>query len=511
MKERRQKPQRKFTKRQLSRWQQQQKRRRRIFLGLGIFIATVLIITGVLWYFNHYQPLHRTVIRVNDASFSMDYYIRTLQFYGEGQPSSDLADEVVTLIQRNELIRQGAAKLGIGISRDMIDEELRSRGLPLSRYSRDIVNSEMLMNKLQDEYFEKEVPIFIEQRHVMAMLLESESQVVEVRTRIEAGEDFGNLAGDHSLEKNSANEDGDLGWHPKGALTVLLGTSVVDEHAFSSEVGTLSEPVHDEEIIKDMGYWIVKVLEREEEAAVRGILLGSEEEAQWVRDKLIDGKDFGELAEALSEHEGSKKLDGYLGSWTPDEVSPAFAEFVFNSEIEIGTVSEPIFDDTIATEGGYWLIEVLERKERANVLGILLGSEEEAQWVKGRLDAGEDFGELAKEFSQHEWSKEAGGDLGWLKRGKENLAFDEFLFDSELETVSEPIRYDTFSTKGGYWLIKVVDKDDNRQVDDSYRYLLKARALEEWIESLWNDPENKIENYLDADKKAWAIQQAIEG
>lgn len=491
-----QRPQRNSAKRRLSRYQQQQKRRRRIFLGLGIFITTVLIITGVLWYFNHYQPLHRTVIRVNDTSFSMDYYIRTLQFYGEGRPSSDLADEVATLIQRNELIRQGATELGIGISQDIIDEELRSRGLSLRRYSRDVVNSEMLMNKLQDEYFEKEVPAFVEQRHVMAMLLESKGQVVEVRSRIEAGEDFGNLAGELSLEKVSANEDGELGWHPKGALTVLLGTSVVDEYASSSEVGILSEPVHDEEIIKDMGYWIVKVLEREEEAAVQGILLGSEEEAQWVRDKLMTGKDFGELAEALSEHEGSKKLDGYLGSWTPDEVSPAFAEFVFNSEIELGTVSEPIFDDTIAIEEGYWLIEVLERKERANVLGILLGSEEEAQRVKGRLDAGEDFGELAKESSQHEWSKEAGGDLGWLKRGKENLAFDEFLFDSELETVSEPIRYDTFSTKGGYWLIKVVDKDDNRQGDDSYRYLLKARALEEWIESLWNDPENKVENYF---------------
>ncbi|MDD5703866.1 MAG: peptidylprolyl isomerase, partial [Dehalococcoidales bacterium] len=355
---------------------------------------------------------------------------------------------------------------------------------------------------------EKEVPTFVEQRHIMAMLLESEERAVEVRARIEAGEDFGSLAGELSFEKVSADKDGDLGWQPEGALAVLLGTSVVDEYAFSSEVGILSAPIHDEEVIKNTGYWIVKVLEREEQADVRGILLWSEEEAQWVREKLMDDKDFGEMAAVLSEHESSKKLDGYLGLWAPDEVSPAFAEFVFNPEIEPETISEPIFDDTIVTEGGYWLIEVLEKKERANVLGILLGIEEEAQQVKSRLDAGEDFGELAKEFSQHEWSKEDGGDLGWLKRGKESPAFDEFLFNSELETVSEPIRYDTFSTKGGYWLIKVVDKDDNRQIDDSYRCLLKTRALEEWIESLWNDPENNIENYLDDDKKSWAIEHA---
>jgi parvulin-like peptidyl-prolyl isomerase len=436
----------------------------------------------------------------------MDYYIRTLQFYGKARLSSDLADEVVTLIQRNELIKQGAAKLGLSISQDMIDEELRNRDLPVRRYSRDIVNSEMLTNTLQDEYFEKELPVFVEQRHIRAMLLESESQVVEVRARVEAGEDFINLARELSLEITSENEDGDFGWQPESALTVLLGTPVVDEYAFNSEVGILSEPVQDEEVTKNMGYFIVKVLDREEELAeVRGILLGSEEEARWARDRLMNGTDFDELAKALSKHEISRERDGYLGLWTPDEINPALSEFVFNTEIELETVSEPIFDDTIAAEGGYWLIEVLERKERANVLGILLGSKEEAQWIKGKLDAGESFGELAEEFSQHTFSKEPGGSLGWLKRGR-NLAFTEFLFDSDLNTVSEPIRYDELSTKGGYWLIEVVGKDDTRQLDDSHKYLLKVKALEDWIESLWNDPENKIESYLDNNKKSWAIE-----
>ena len=27
--------------------------------------------------------------------------------------------------------------------------------------------------------------------------------------------------------------------------------------------------------------------------------------------------------------------------------------------------------------------------------------------------------------------------------------------------------------------------------------MLKAEALNKWIEALWNNPENKIENYLD--------------
>ena len=80
---------------------------------------------------------------------------------------------------------------------------------------------------------------------------------------------------------------------------------------------------------------------------------------------------------------------------------------------------------------------------------------------------------------------------------------------SRQRTVSEPIRDDTVFTKGGYWLIKVQDKDDNRQIEDNDRELLKAEALSKWIEALENAPENKMESYLDDEKIAWAIEEAV--
>ena len=101
------KPKREVTKRQLSQWQQQTKRRR-LFLILGIsVIAVVSVVTGRGFYITYYQPMHETVIRVNDTEFNMGYYIKMLEFYGRGQPDylPYLAGEVVTSIQRNELIR----------------------------------------------------------------------------------------------------------------------------------------------------------------------------------------------------------------------------------------------------------------------------------------------------------------------------------------------------------------------------------------------------------------------
>jgi len=408
------KPQREVTKRQLSRWQQQ-KRRQRLIRGLGLFI--IVAVLGIVvggWYITQYRPLHQTVIKVNDAKFNMNYYIKMLQYYGQGQPAqymSYLADEVVTVIQRNELVRQGAMELGITVSGSEVNKELKQRDPPLSNDYKDVVRTEMLISKLRDEHFEQHVPLYAEQRHIMAMLLESESQADEVIARLEAGESFAELAGELSLESLSKLNGGDLGWRPEGGLAALLGISVPDEYAFDCEIGVLSQPIYDEDITKGIGYWLIRVMEREEEQAYVHI--------------------------------------------------------------------------------------------------ILLGSEKEAQDVRARLEAGEDLAGLAQEFSQDDFSRERDGDLGWVLKEAMSQAFEEYVFNSELEVWSEPIR-DNAPTKGGYWLIKVLDKDDNKQIEGENRELLKAKALSEWISALWDNPENNVESYLDDEMKMWAIEQAIE-
>ena len=418
-----QKPRREVTKHQLSQWQRQ-KRRQRITLGFGIFIIVAvlgILVAGVYnkWYIPEYKPLRQTVITVNDTEFNMDYYIEMLKIYGEGQPSyymSYLADEVVRYIEQNELIRQGAMELGISVSDTDVDEKLKSLDLPLNQHYRDIVRTELLISKLSDEYFEQQVPVSAEQRHVIAMLLESESQAIEVRARLESGEDFAELAGELSLEDVSKNNEGDLGWYPKHILTALLGTSIPDEYAFGCEVGELSQPLYDETITKEVGYWLIKVLEREEES------------------------------------------------------------------------------------------------DEAHVQAILLGSEEETQDVRARLESGEDFAELAGELSQHGASKESGGNLGWLTPGTMSSVFDEFAFNAEieLETLSETIRDDTVTTKGGYWLLKVVDEDEDRQIEDDDRDLLKGKLLNEWVLGLWDNAEID-DSYLDSEWKTWAVERAIGG
>ena len=117
------KPKRELTKRQLSRWQQQ-RRRQRIILGSAILIiVAVLSVVGVgvynRWYLTDYKPLRETVIEVNETKFDMDYYIKMLKYYAQGtstQYIEFMANYVITLIERDELIKQEAAKLGIRLA-----------------------------------------------------------------------------------------------------------------------------------------------------------------------------------------------------------------------------------------------------------------------------------------------------------------------------------------------------------------------------------------------------------
>ncbi len=417
------KPRREPTKRQLSRWQQQKRRQRFIFtIGISIIVVVLGFIgAGVYyqWYIPEYKMRHETVIEVNDTQFDMDYYIKMLKYYYLGSQASPqqltaLADEVVKIIEQGELIRQEAMKLGISVSDEEVDETLNSYDPPLSKDYRDLVRTQMLVVRLLDEYFDKQVPNYAEQRHIFAMFLESESQAEEVRARLEAGEDFTQLAGELSLDTTSKEKEGDFGWLPEVILPLLLENDIVSEYAFTAEAGVLSQPIFEENRIKAVGYWLIKVLERDEEA------------------------------------------------------------------------------------------------QTAKTKVMLLGSEQEASEVRARLEAGEDFATLAQEFSQHNTSNEQGGDFD-VSQGTMSEAFDDFVFNSELDVLSQPIRDDKVYTKGGYWLVKVSEIDSNRQIADEYRDLLEDDAFNKWVEGLFDDPENKIESYIDEMKKLFAISHVLRG
>jgi peptidyl-prolyl cis-trans isomerase C len=106
---------------------------------------------------------------------------------------------------------------------------------------------------------------------------------------------------------------------------------------------------------------------------------------------------------------------------------------------------------------------------------------EELEKISQKLEAGEDFAELAKEFSQGP-SGPGGGDLGYFAHGQMVKPFEEAAFALEPGAVS-----DIVETRFGYHLIKVVDKRGGdkaayEDVKDRLAQYLKQQKLQEEVE-----------------------------
>ena len=144
-------------------------------------------------------------------------------------------------------------------------------------------------------------------------------------------------------------------------------------------------------------------------------------------------------------------------------------------------------------------------EEHANLYGILLdrNSWEKAAQLKKRLNEGERFQTVARDSSTDEESRSLGGELGWLPKGAKGGLFDEVVFSIETNKVSDPV-----DTSEGIWIVMVVERDPARKVEGKARELLKARALEAWLDD--ERRENVVEQYFDSKRYQYVVEKLKE-
>ncbi len=362
------------TRRQLSNIERQKRRQRliRIF-GIGVIAAVVvLLLCGLYfqWYLTDYKPLKETVVSVNGTEFNVRYFIDFLNIY-----LGDYAiyvqyfiDSGLSNIEQSELIKEYAAELGITVSDEEVKTYISENGLPNNQAAKDLARTQLLLTRLQEDYFQPQFPTATEQRHVLAMFLESKAQAEDVIARINAGEDFGTIAAELSLESTTKSDSGDIGFRPQGIIDRLLSTTGLDDAIFSAAVGTLNQ-LEDAEKSKSLGYWLVKVLERNEETGevnTQGMLLPSLQAAQDALARLNNGEDFAALAEEVSQH-GVAGEKAELGWLLEEDVTQSFGDYVFNEDTPLGVVSEPIADTSSSTTGGCWVYKVTEEADNMDI------------------------------------------------------------------------------------------------------------------------------------------------
>jgi parvulin-like peptidyl-prolyl isomerase len=155
----------------------------------------------------------------------------------------------------------------------------------------------------------------------------------------------------------------------------------------------------------------------------------------------------------------------------------------FREEFRFQLLAQAIFEQvtgSIPTTG-----------EQVRARHIVVNTKEEAQAILTRLQAGEDFAALAKQHSQDENTKEAGGDLGYFHRGQ--------LISPEIEEAAFALQSDQISgvvqSQFGYHIIQVLEKVPDRPLPPELLNSLKEQAFARWMQEQWDSA--TIERFID--------------
>jgi peptidyl-prolyl cis-trans isomerase SurA len=188
-----------------------------------------------------------------------------------------------------------------------------------------------------------------------------------------------------------------------------------------------------------------------------------------LRERILKGEDFGQVAEKNSEDPSAKENKGQLGFFTAFQMVYPFETIAYTTEI--GEVSMPV-----RTRFGYHLVKVHEKRPaRGQVLAahIMVETSKEMnnndsiaaynkiQEIFGKIKAGEEFGQLAQQFSDDKGSARRGGELPWFGTGRMVPEFENAVFALKKGEVSEPIK-----TRFGWHIIKQMDMKGINSFDE---------------------------------------------
>lgn len=227
-----------------------------------------------------------------------------------------------------------------------------------------------------------------------------------------------------------------------------------------------------------------------EDEASEEVVAEAEARAQAVYESLVAGADFRQTA--IAESAGSRALEGGDMGWRPaGELPTLFSDLVLN--MSIGDTNRPI-----RSGSGFHIIQLLDKRgastqvvDQAKLRHILvqpseIRTEAETQAliedIYARIQAGEDFADLARTYSEDPGSALAGGELGWSTGQEFVPEFTAVMNGVALNEVSRPFR-----TQYGWHVLEVTERRKQDMSDEARRNMavriLHSRRFEEELQN----------------------------
>ena len=211
------------------------------------------------------------------------------------------------------------------------------------------------------------------------------------------------------------------------------------------------------------------------ELLVRQIQVKTKALAEEVLKKIDEGESFEDLVESNSINQN--RSQGGLMPWRKiNEMPSIFANAM--KEQSLGFISEPI-----ETGSGFHLLKLEDKRgplvkfeEQWETRHVLLvpsairdvdATKAEAEVLREKVLAGEDFAKIAEQYSEDPGSGSNGGSLDWLPMGSTVSEFENVMINSDLNVVSE-----VFESQFGFHFLEVTGK----RLEDITDYQIEERA-----------------------------------
>jgi peptidyl-prolyl cis-trans isomerase SurA len=231
---------------------------------------------------------------------------------------------------------------------------------------------------------------------------------------------------------------------------LVISEAEVDNYlANKARIGSAGEEFH-----------IAHILVLVPEQASADKIQAARERAEQALSKLKSGADFAQVAAGTSDAKDALK-GGDLGWRSGDSIPPLFMNELQN--MKPGQISE-----VLRSPSGFHILKLVEKRSsnapvvitQTHARHILIKTSEimpEAEAkkrimeIKQRIDAGADFAEQAKRYSQ-DGSAQQGGDLDWLSPGQTVPEFE-----AEMNKL-KPGQIGMVQTQFGWHLIQVLER-----------------------------------------------------
>jgi peptidyl-prolyl cis-trans isomerase SurA len=232
--------------------------------------------------------------------------------------------------------------------------------------------------------------------------------------------------------------------------------------------------------------------------------LNAWQKASAIRERIIKGEPFEQVARGTSDDPSAKINGGNLGYFTVFQMIMPFEDAAYS--LKKGAISEPV-----RTPYGYHIIMVADKrasKGKILVAHIMKASppgtgEKEAKQAEESINAiykelgeGASFSKLAEKYSDHKESASQGGKLNWFGTGEIISDFSEAAFSlTDTGQYTKPVR-----TLYGWHIIKLLDRKAPGTFEETKSYLeskinqsyLNSLSKKSFVEKLKKDYKFKI-------------------